>query len=288
MEDNIYLFLQEPKKYEINIDYIAKIEKFYQQHGFIPENCVNTFLDWLVMEARKKCLNSEEDFLNFSYKGCCGRVQGALKDLLDRMRVPNKAFNIGNVVAHKPIHALNMLTLPILKNDKVVLDNYILDPTFRQFTLKEENRFERYFEEERGAIKVATPHPGYFLNLTPQGREFANELIKDGYFLMNDENTKLYCDAFQLYVTPKEDYTDKSLVGKVSFTGYSGADYIKLINTNLTNFAMSDIYIEDPVVSANKISRKIKKLFKKKDDSIEIEKMLNDSTSNVPDSKFYK
>ena len=51
MEDNIYLFLQEPKKYEINIDYIAKIEKFYQQHGFIPENCVNTFLDWLVMEA---------------------------------------------------------------------------------------------------------------------------------------------------------------------------------------------------------------------------------------------
>lgn len=80
MEDNTYLFLQEPKKYEINIDYIAKIEEFYQQHGFIPENCVNTFLDWLVMETRKKCLNSEEDFLNFSYKGCCGRVQGALKD----------------------------------------------------------------------------------------------------------------------------------------------------------------------------------------------------------------
>lgn len=51
---------------------------------------------------------------------------------------------------------------------------------------------------------------------------------------------------------------------------------------------MSDIYIEDPVVSANKISRKIKKLFKKKDDPIEIEKMLSDSTSNVPDSKFYK
>ena len=106
--------------------------------------------------------------------------------------------------------------------------------------------------------------------------------------MKNDENARLNCDAFQLYVTPKEDYTDKSLVGKVSSTGYSGADYIKLINANLTNFAMSDIYIEDPIVSAKKISRKIKKLFKKKDDSIEIEKMLSDSTSNVSTSKFYK
>ena len=101
----------------------------------------------------------------------------------------------------------------------------MLDPTFRQFCIAEENRFERYNEEERWGVRMATPHPGYFFNLTDEGREFAEGLIYYGFFEVNEKSLKTYFDPFALYVTPKEEYEDQNQVGMVSSTTASGLDY---------------------------------------------------------------
>ena len=72
---------------------------------------------------------------------------------------------------------------------------------------------------------MATPHPGYFFNLTDEGREFAEGLIHYGFFEVNENSLKTYFDPFALYLTPKEAYDDPSLVGQVSSTNASGLDY---------------------------------------------------------------
>ena len=71
-------------------------------------------------------------------------------------------FNIGNLLKTDPIHEVTCISIPTTRKNQKTTKTFLLDPTFRQFCLTEENRFERYFEEPRWAVRMATPHPGYF------------------------------------------------------------------------------------------------------------------------------
>ena len=93
---------------------------------------------------------------------------------------------------------------------------------------------------------MSTPHPGYFFNLTDEGREFAQGLIHYGFFEVNEDSLKTYFDPFKLYVTPKEDYANKEDVGRVSSTEVTGTEYWgrmvearKDVMTSSNNFDLS-------------------------------------------------
>lgn len=210
---------------DIDIKEVAAIQGFYEKYGYIPESHIVTFLNWLIFTARKNISDNLEDITKSTFTGRCGVAQIFFEQLLDKMNLNRMTFNVGDVLDTESIHALTCVEIPTKHNGEDVNVAFMLDPTFRQFCITEENRFERYEEEPRWSVRMSTPHPGYFLNLTEKGRNFAQELIYYGYFKINEDNLKTYFDSFALYVTPKEEYEDISQVGMISSTTISGIDY---------------------------------------------------------------
>lgn len=224
-EDIDFLFDAGIYNEDIDMREIAAIQGFYEKHGYIPDNHIITFLNWLTYSARKNISNELEDVTKSSFAGRCAIAQSFFDQILEKLNLKKMTFNVGDVLGTDPIHALTCVEIPTVVNGERVSRTFMLDPTFRQFCIAEENRFERYNEEERWGVRMATPHPGYFFNLTDEGREFAEGLIHYGFFEVNEKSLKTYFDPFALYVTPKEEYEDQNQVGMVSSTTASGLDY---------------------------------------------------------------
>lgn len=283
-ENNDFLFEAKPYNEDINLKEISAIQVFYEENGYIPDKYIPSFLNWITYMARLNISNPLESVMDISMAGRCAIAQNYLAQLLDKFSLKHITFNVGSVVETVPIHALTKVSIPTIIDSKNCEKEFVLDPTFRQFCLTEENRFERYNEEKRWAVDMATPHPGYFFNLTDNGRSFANNLICYGYFEATDQNLKQYFDAFSLYVTPKEAYKVESLIGKLHSTNISGDDY----RNRMENSVKDSIYSSHPFNfttpketienEQNKFFNRIKRKFRKNeldemfvitDDSIE-------------------
>lgn len=220
-----FLFDAEIFNEDIDIREVAAIQGFYEKHGYIPESHIVTFLNWLTYSARKNISNPLQDVTKSTFAGCCAPAQSFFDQILEKLGFNKMTFNVGTVLGTERIHALTCVEIPTKHNGEDVTKLFMLDPTFRQFCIAEENRFERYNEEERWGVRMATPHPGYFFNLTDEGREFAQGLIHYGFFEINENSLKTYFDPFALYTTPKEEYQDQSSVGMISSTTASGTYY---------------------------------------------------------------
>lgn len=238
-EKNDFLFEAKPYNDDIDLKEIAAIQVFYEKNGYIPEKYISSFLNWVTYMTRLNITSPLESVMDLSMAGRCAIAQNYLSQLFSKFNLSHIPFNVGMVVGTDPIHALTKVIIPTAVDGETCLKEFILDPTFRQFCLTEENRFERYNEEKRWAVDMATPHPGYFFNLTDEGRDFANNLICYGYYEATDENLKKYFDAFALYVTPKEKYEDSSLLGKIHSTNLSGDDYRQRINNGTRELVYS-------------------------------------------------
>lgn len=210
---------------DIDMREVAAIQGFYEKHGYIPDEYIVTFLNWLTYSARKNVSNELQDITKSTFAGCCAPAQAFFDQILEKLGLNRMTFNVGNVLGTERIHALTCVEIPTKVNGQDVKRLFMLDPTFRQFCIAEENRFERYNEEARWSVKMSTPHPGYFFNLTDEGREFAQGLIYYGFFEINEDSLKTYFDPFALYTTPKEDYEDQSHVGMVACTTANGTYY---------------------------------------------------------------
>ena len=251
-----FLFNAKVYNEDINIADIAALEGFFKKNGYIPERYIELLLNYVVYQVRKSLITPPDSPINSSFKGKCSPAASIVNELMGKMGFKVDVFNVGSVVNTYPIHHLSMVHIPTMVNDQIVTKSYVLDPTFRQFCLKEENRFERYFEEPRHGVRMSTPHPGYFYNLTDEGRKFANRLITYGYYEATDENLKQYFDPFKLYVTPKEEYTRDTL-GLISSTNLTGNYYRNKINNSIEKKVMkSNKEIETPMEKIIDIKRK--------------------------------
>lgn len=217
-EKKDFIFDSKPYNEDIDFKLIATIETFYEKNGYIPNKYIVDFLDWMTYMARINITNDLDDILESSFAGRCSIAQYYLSKLCEKFSFPYVTFNVGDILGCEPIHALTRVDIPTRLNGKESFRSFILDPTFRQFCLTEENRYDRYNEEPRWGVRKSTPHPGYFFNLTEDGKVFANNLISKGYFEDNDTNLKQYFDPFVLYITPKEAYPNEELVGKIAST----------------------------------------------------------------------
>ena len=229
-----FLFEAEPYNIDIDVRDIAAIEDFYEHNGYLPENCINDLLNWIIYRTRKNICTGVESPLYSSFVGRCSKAQVYFDAILNKLKFENISFNIGDVIGTNKFHAVSCVQIPSVKNGEITNKLFLLDPTFRQFCLIEENRFERYYEEPRWAVAMSTPHPGYFLNLTEKGRQFATDLIHFGYFEITEDTLKTYFDAFSLYTTPRERYNNSEDIGKISETAKSGLEYWNLIINNIT------------------------------------------------------
>ena len=231
----------------INVADVAALEEFHRVNHWMPEQYIPMFLNWITFYIRCQVVNPLESPLIASFKGRCAPAAQVADELLTKMGFKVEQFNMGSVVNAPQIHQLCMVYIPTVVNGEAVSKKYILDPTFRQFCISEENRFERYFEEPRYSVNMATPRPGYFMNLNEEGRKLACELITYGYFEITEEKLKRYSDAFALYAKPKEKYKALELVGTTDTTSTKATEYMDRI---LENPYMSSFHSRTPIITA--------------------------------------
>ena len=255
-----FIFNAKPYNEDINLSDIAALEGFFKKNGYIPERYIALLLNYVVYQVRKLIILPPDSPINASFKGQCSPSASIVYELMGKMGFKVDVFNVGKVLNTEGIHHLSKVHIPTMINGEKVTKEFIIDPTFRQFCIKEENRFERYFEEPRHAVRMSTPHPGYFYNLTDKGRKFANDLITYGYFETTDENLKQYFDPFRLYITPKEEY-DRDSLGLISSTNLTGNYYRNKIEQVLEDYVMkSRKNIETPTEKI--IDKKRKMLYR--------------------------
>lgn len=268
-----FLFSSKPYNEDIDINQVAAIQDFYEKNCYIKEKDIPTFLNWLTFAARTNITHPLDSPLESSFAGKCAIAQAFYNKILDKIKIPVMNFNIGNLLKTTPIHEVTCISIPTTRKNQKTTKTFLLDPTFRQFCLTEENRFERYFEEPRWAVRMATPHPGYFFNLTEKSKAFANQLIKDGYFELTEENLKTYLDPFALYVTPKEAYTNQNNLGKVAHTTTTANEYwqqiLNVANKNEPLLGNESFNLDTPKEIVAKKNRsfknKIKNFFQKQE-----------------------
>ena len=139
----------------------------------------------------------------------------------------------------------------------IVAKDYIMDPTFRQFCIEDENQLSIFDEKTGWSNYMTVPKPGYFFNLTEEGRTFANKLITYGYFVMTPENIKRYFDAFRLYLTPRDEFYYNDL-GSTSTTALTSEYYEDRIEKSIKpNKIPARIHVKTPVEIVTEEQRKI-------------------------------
>ena len=207
-----------------------KLEDFsagYTSNGITIEE-TEKFLDWVTFNARSYAVRKgPESPISASMTGQCAPTQRINFNLLSRLKLDVRAFNTAECIGEIQIndedyrrilngwgspavrHSVSLVSIPIIDNDgNTQLYKFLLDPTFRQFCLKENCNYDKFTDQERLKRGYVAPHPGYFMmaenlmNLgVPQETATRTEMlgkciISKGYFWLNEENAKLYGDTF--------------------------------------------------------------------------------------------
>ena len=180
-----------------------------------------TFLNWITFNARNCAVrNVPESPISSSMYAQCAPTQAVNFKILKKIGLDVRAFNTGNTIGDIPMeekekrmllehygglgvrHSVSSVKIPISTyGKKTELYTFLLDPTFRQFCLKK-NCNDSNFDDRKA------PDPGYFMkadNLLKLGESqevakkselLAKYIISRGYFLLSNENAKIYGDAF--------------------------------------------------------------------------------------------
>lgn len=215
-----------PYNPEFDLDELKIIEdklKNYKSgistNGLTPYEA-EMFLDWITFNARSYAVrNIPESAITSAMTGQCAPTQRINVELLQKLGLNAKSFNTGNCIENvegiekdnffgsKAVrHSISLVDIPIIDNNGNTAEyKYLLDPTFRQFCIKENCNEERYVNPVNGCV---APHPGYFMqkeNLRKLGvnEQTAKEtenlgkfLVSKGYFYLDESSAKLYGDTF--------------------------------------------------------------------------------------------
>lgn len=187
------------------------------------------FLDWVTFNARNYAVRHiPESPITSNMAGQCAPTQRVNSKLLSKIGLNVKTFNTSECIGNIPMneedkrkvlsgwlssavrHSISLVNIPIIDNNGETQEyKFLLDPTFRQFCLKENCASDKFFDENWLNRGYAAPHPGYFMqadNLTQLGvpqdvaqksESLGKYIVSRGYFYLNEENAKLYADAFQ-------------------------------------------------------------------------------------------
>ena len=193
MEKDYIFELQKPIFFDY--DFLSRIEeKLYSNQ--LNEKEALYLLKWITFRVQSFLL---PDFPTLEYR--CGDAAALVSALLKTLNIDHFNFNMKSVInTTYNIHELILAYLPI--RDSLI--KYVIDPTFRQFLIKDyckPNRTKHYkFENPLMEYDRKLPtYPGYYLSLTKEGTELGTQILNEGYFKLNDINMKLYGDAFMKY-----------------------------------------------------------------------------------------
>lgn len=298
-----YIFDTLPYNPEINMDEIRLVESKlrdytngYTQEGITYDEAFK-FLDWITYNARSFATsNIPESAMSAPLTGECAPTQRVNTIILQKMGLDVRPFNMGECVGTTPMtqedvtkmengwsstnvrHSVALVRIPIEEQGTTILHTYLLDPTFRQFCLKENCNESIYYDKEKNNKGYVAPHPAYFLTeeyLRSKGESIdkiqnskyvAEVLISRGYMELTEETAKIYGDAFAK-AGIREQFKDTKL-------NMTGRDYIKEFANNrmellpnserYNNFTNTPLEIEDKKTILDKIKDFFKRIKERK------------------------
>lgn len=209
----------------------AKLENYTSgrsQEGITSQEA-EVFLDWVTFNARSYATsNIPESAMTASMAGQCAPTQYLNYNVLSKIGLDVRAFNISDCIGEIPMnsedikriqngwfdsiairHAVSLVKIPIIDDiGNTQLHEILLEPTFRQFCLKENCDSSKFTDPHWLEKRYVAPHPGYFMEsnnlrrlgvseeIAQKSENLARYIISKGYFYLNEENAKLYGDAF--------------------------------------------------------------------------------------------
>jgi len=202
METNKYIFklnLSNEKEYDYN--YLSYIEN--KLHISLTEKEALYLLKWIVYRCQSILIPQ-----NSTLEYMCEDAAKLVSALLESLGLTHYTFNINSVIQSSfTIHELTIVEIII--NGEIT--KYVIDPTFRQFLIKDNclpNRTIVY--KLKGTINCTNnndieyitkmpTHPGYYLSLTKEGTLLGTQILNEGFFKLTEDNMKLYGDSFMKY-----------------------------------------------------------------------------------------
>lgn len=320
-EDYVFEDIQ-PNIPEINLEELEKIQRKIEaftsgrsKEG-LTSNETKDFLDWVTYNARNYAVSvTGESILTASMAGECATTQLVNKELLTKLGLDVRAFNTSGCLGEIPMneadkervkngwstheiaHSILLVNIPVIdENGNTQMHKFLLDPTFRQFCLKENCNEEKFDEEKWVYYNCVAPHPAFFMqkeNLRRLGEseEYANDsenlcktIIHNGYFLLNEKTAKLYGDAF-VRASKRLEFQDVPI-------HMSGNDYIhnfENIPMNTYRDNSTNLYTRLPseiIEAETGFFKKIVKFFKEK--FAPKPKMLPSGTDNSTETNVKK
>ncbi len=162
----------------IDNDYLSKIEEKIKLKKELQDDEIDYYLSVLLSEMKKRLDNISIDD---SYKGLCSYAQCALHYHLEKLDVKHYMHRtIKTIDKDCTDHYFLIADFNIMGEVK----SYILDPTYRQFFIKDI------------CLKDDVRNPGkYYLN-HQEYESIITDFLKKGYILIEDNILKMYGDSF--------------------------------------------------------------------------------------------
>lgn len=202
-ENECYKIYQEPKykdmdREEVSQAVIHLLEVLSNQELGVEDGIskreVTCLLDWAVYNVRSSLVGFGIDIKTNSLNGFCELGQALSIMPFEHLGVKVTKNKASDAFGYPFNHAFGTVCLPVLEDGKVRNEIYLLDTTYKQFFSSVRCNEGRYYVQEENTGKAANPDPGYFV----KDYEFARELMKDGYVLLNEKNAFLYGEGFYL------------------------------------------------------------------------------------------
>lgn len=194
MDNDIFIFKSDNNNRLFNYDYLNEL-LLKMRHGLSEKQTIY-LLKWIVSRI-KHFLDKKDNVITPTYKCLCGYAADLAVSLLSYLKINCHEYNIRKMINYPiNIHAITLVKFPGIDNHDV---EYIIDPTFRQFLIKEECTPPHYKFFDNNSCMTVGGYPGYYLSLTKDGTEFGTKLLNDGFFKSTEDNWKLYGDAFMQY-----------------------------------------------------------------------------------------
>lgn len=298
-----YIFDTIPYNPEFDLEQLNLIQNKLQSGYALSAEEATIFLDWITYNAREyavsqfKIKGQEKPGVGIelhSMTGQCAPTQKINVELLRKFGLDARPFNTADCMGEIPRnqetdkrinfghgspnvrHSIAMVTIPIAdENSNVHSYKFLLDPTFRQFCLKE-NCVEK---EEWSQHGYGAPHTGYFMRVEnlrqlgvsdeeAQKSELVGRyLVERGYLLLSEENARLYMNAFRRASIDKFNQGKLHEISGYEFISNFENTPMEMVENNKGN---EHIYTRMPneiIEQENKKNRtifsKIKDLFKK-------------------------
>lgn len=187
----------ETKEHNLNNEMLSGLEN----KQFYTKEEAENLIKWTVNNTREnlKILCNTDNLDNCDLTGTCGFSQFSSIYPLEKLGLKVTYSNIANLFdKNGGMHAFGTVEIPIKDNGEILTKKYIIDCTYSQFFILKNCVESRYLNSYINNGIIASPMVGYFMKNNTELKQFAKQMLENGYCEMTDNNLMKYCYGLYL------------------------------------------------------------------------------------------